>query len=183
MGMAVALLFSLVLFISSTNLYAASGDLVWSNYYDREGSGDDVANAVDARAGQVFAAGYTETATRGKAFTVRAYNGTTGARLWTSNHNWASSDLDDEAKDVVVYGGRVFAVGYTTTAARGRAFTVRAYNSTTGALLWSDYYNRQNNTLDDEAMAVASSGTSVFAAGFTWTVAGDPAFSVRAYQK
>lgn len=184
MGKVVAFLFSMIFFIFSTNLYGASGDLIWQNHYNREGNLNDAVLAVYARAGRVFAAGYTTTDARGRAFTVRAYNPSeNGAVLWTSNHNWASADLNDVANDVVVSNERVFAVGYTTTDARGRAFTVRAYDPATGALLWNRRYNREANNLNDEANAVdvTADGEKVFVAGYTTTLDDSTEFAVRAY--
>ncbi len=164
---------------------ASNGTLLWGRHYDREGNKNDVAEAVAVSpdGSRVFAAGYTQTTAGGDAFTVRAYGASNGAVLWTQHYDRQGS-LGDEAKAVAVSpdGSRVFAAGYTQTTAGGNAFTVRAYDASNGAVLWTQHYDREGN-LHDGAMAVAVSpdGSRVFAAGYTKTTAGGNAFTVRAY--
>jgi TolB-like protein len=55
-------------------LSATDGSLLWADYYDREGALYDEAYAVAVKGNRVFAAGVTQTAVGGGAFTVRAYS-------------------------------------------------------------------------------------------------------------
>ncbi len=163
----------------------SNGDVLWTQNYDREGTLSDraFAVAVSPDGSRVFAAGVTETAAGGNAFTVRAYNASNGTPLWTKHYNREGTG-SDQAYAVAVSpdGNRVFAVGDTTTYAGGSAFTVRAYNASNGTVLWTRNYDRKG-TLSDGASAVAVSpdGSMVFAAGTTATTAGDRDFTVRAY--
>ncbi len=164
---------------------SSTGVLLWGRSYDKEGSKDDKANAVAVSPDgtKVFAAGFTQTTAGGSAFTVRAYNASTGAPLWKRNYNREGS-LEDKANAVAVSpdGSRVFAAGTTETAAGWTGFTVRAYNPSTGAVLWGDYYDREGFMEDyANAVAVSPDGSRVFATGTTFTLAGGGAFTVRAY--
>ncbi len=163
----------------------------WDNFYNWERDLYDVARAVavDSNGDRVFAAGYTTTTTGvlagGVAFTVRAYNASTGAHLWTGSYD-REGTKSDMANAVAVSPDdtRVFAAGYTTTAAGDTAFTVCAYNASTGSPHWRKFYDREaGSKLADRANAVAVSpdGTKVFAAGYTSTTAGGTAFTVREY--
>ncbi len=163
----------------------SNGAVLWTQNYDREGIGLDWANAVTVSPDgtRIFAAGYTETTKRGMAFTVRAYNPSNGTPLWTKHYD-RQGGLWDEVRAVAVSpdGSRVFAVGVTTTSAGGYAFTVRAYNSSNGKVLWAQNYNREGNGWDvADAVALSPDGTGIFAAGVTETTAGGYAFTVRAY--
>ena len=50
-----------------------------------------------------------------------------------------------------------------------------------GSLLWGDFYDREEINEEDVAYAIAVQGSRVFVAGYTYTSAGDLAFTVRAY--
>jgi TolB-like protein len=158
---------------------AKSGALLWEDHFDREGSRDDRASGIAVSGRRVFAVGWTQTSAGGYAFTIRVYHCATGALLWEDHYD-RDGDGVDAATAVTVKGSRVFVAGRTSTAAGGRAFSTRAYNASTGALLWEDHYDREGNA-NDEATGIAVSGSRVFAVGDTLTAAGGYGFSVRAY--
>ncbi len=174
------LLLLIPLFLCQVSI-AASGDLLWSNYYDREGSLSDWANAVAVNKKTAVVVGATETTPGGKAFSVRAYEIKTGALLWSDYFN-REGDLSDEAKAVALSKKIAFVAGVTETAAAGKAFSIRAYDIATGALLWQNYYDREG-TLEDVANAVAVSGKQVVVVGVTETTPGGKAFSVRTFNE
>jgi TolB-like protein len=158
---------------------AKDGSLLWENFYDREGTGYDVATAIAVTGTTVFVAGATETSAGGAAFTVRAYSTKDGSLLWGDNFD-REGDLDDIANAVAVQGKKVFVAGLTRTSAGDAAFTLRAYSTKDGSLLWGDNFDREGD-LDDIANAVAVQGKEVFVAGLTRTSAGGAAFTLRAY--
>ncbi len=158
---------------------ATPGELEWEDYYDREGKMDDRAMAVAEGNGKVFVAGWTYTKDGGFAFTVRAYNASSGALVWENYYN-RDGALDDRAIALATSSGKVFVAGWTLTSTGGFAFSVRAYDAANGALLWSNYYDREGS-LQDVANAVAAGGGKVFVAGKSQTATGGFAFSVRAY--
>jgi TolB-like protein len=160
-------------------LSAKDGSLVWADYYDREGDGDDWANAIAVKGNTVFVAGMTSTLAGGYAFTVRAYSATDGSLLWADYYDREGKGYD-AANAIAVKGNTVFVAGITSTLVGYTAFTVGALFAKDGSLLWADYYDREGNGYD-VANAIAVKGKSVFVAGTTGTSAGGEAFTVRAY--
>ena len=161
---------------------AKNGSLLWESYYDREGEGWDGAYAVVADDDKVFVSGSTATAAGDSAFAVRAYNAKNGKLLWENNYE-PEGDLPlwDESWGMTVKDNKVFAVGTTETAAGGNAFAVRAYDATSGKLLWDDNYNREGGNLWDVAYRAVAKDNRVFVVGQTMTAAGGSAFTVRTY--
>jgi len=157
-----------------------TGDLLWDSYYDREGALWDEAYAIAVSGGLVFAAGVTETAANGKSLTVLAYNATTGTLLWSKFYDRERGPLLDEAYAIAASGSQVFAAGVTETAARGKAFTVRAYNAANGTVLWTKRVDREGSGWD-EADAIGVSGDTVIAAGMTETAATGRDFTTIAF--
>jgi TolB-like protein len=158
---------------------AKDGSLIWEDHYDREGTGADGANSIAVKGNTVFAAGRTYTAAGSCAFTVRAYSAKDGSLIWEDRYDREGTGWD-AAYAVAVKGNTVFAAGLTTTASGGNAFTVRAHSANDGSLIWEDRYDREG-TGTDEANSIAVKGNTVFAAGYTSTAAGSPAFGMRAY--
>jgi TolB-like protein len=128
---------------------AKDGSLLWENFFDREGTGYDVATAIAVTGTTVFVAGATETSAGGAAFTVRAYSAKDGSLLWRDNFDREGTG-DDVATTMAVrsrvsvaeatYDGgewkvkivrrtTVFVAGATRTSAGGAAFTLRAYST------------------------------------------------------
>jgi uncharacterized membrane protein len=155
---------------------AKDGSLLWKDYYDREGNGDDLALAIAVKGNTVFVAGQTTTSAGGPAFTVRAYSANDGSLLWKDYYD-REGNGDDWATAIAVQGNSVFVAGHTSTAAGGGAFTVRAYSAKDGSPLWGYAYDREGNG-DDAALAIAVKGSTVFVAGRTYTSAGSNAFTV-----
>jgi hypothetical protein len=117
-----------VILIFCNFAYAAPGSLLWGDYYDREGAGNDTANATAVQGNRVFVAGYTSTSAGGRAFTVRAYSAKDGSLLWGDYYDREGAG-NDLATAIAVQGNRVFVGGQTETSAGGAAFTVRAYST------------------------------------------------------
>ena len=158
---------------------AKDGRLLWADYYDREGDGNDVANAIAVKGSSIFVAGSTYTSAGGSAFTVRAYSAKDGRLLWGDDYD-REGDENDVANAIAVQGNSVFVAGYTNTSAGGSAFTVEALSAKDGSSLWGYDYDREGAG-DDEVNAIAVKGSSIFVAGRTNTSAGGYAFTVGAF--
>jgi hypothetical protein len=108
-----------------------------------------------------------------EAILVRAYDTASGILRWEDQFPSASVCIC-QAKDVVVDGGRVIAVG-----AGSATWLVRAYDARHGDLLWSDEFAPIGgiwlNPFDAEgALAVAMAGGRVFVGGSGSTPAPTP---------
>ncbi|RMG42161.1 MAG: hypothetical protein D6719_07085 [Candidatus Dadabacteria bacterium] len=159
-----------------------NGNLLWTKEMNQEPdtSGVDIALAVAVSKGLVFVAGESETTAGGVAFTVRAFSARRGTLIWEDRYDPEGSE-GDSARALVVKGKKLYVVGETSSALKGDAFTVRAYNARTGAVLWTNRYDRENADQRDQAVAVAIKGRRLFVAGITRTAATNTDFSIRAY--
>ncbi|MBI5125737.1 MAG: PQQ-binding-like beta-propeller repeat protein [Planctomycetes bacterium] len=110
----------------------SNGNLLWEDYYDREGSFRDTALEVAVECNKVYTVGGTETAS-GNAYTVRAYNAKDGKLVYEDYQtpepsleaplfwNWGTA--------IATEGNRVLTAGVTETTAGGLGLTVRAYKA------------------------------------------------------
>ena len=158
---------------------AKNGKLLWEDNYDREGDGWDSAWGMTVHDNKVFSVGQTTSTAGGSAFAVRAYNAKNGALLWEDNYDREGS-IWDAAYRAVAKDNRLFVVGQAGATAGGNSFVVRAYDTSNGALLWQDNYDREGD-LEDRAFDVVVEGSKVFVVGQTETAAGGGALTVRAY--
>lgn len=159
---------------------AAAGVAIWTDNFNRAGvAGPDVAQAVTVSGNRIYASGFSQSADGVNAFTVRAYNAANGGLLWGS---YFSQDdmIGGSAYAITTESDWVFAAGWTKTVGGGEAFTVNAYDADTGAIRWTNSFDRKLDG-SDRANAIAVSNKRVFAVGYTWTPNGDWAFTVRAY--
>jgi outer membrane protein assembly factor BamB len=111
-----------------------SAELLWQDAYDSGGEpGDarDVANAVAACGGLVYAVGETAYENDGTEdyFHVRAYEASTGLIAWQRR---IESGPGDSARDVACDSERVVVTGVL-----GRSGTVQSYDAITGEPQWS----------------------------------------------
>jgi hypothetical protein len=119
-------------------------------------------------------------------FFAAGYDAMTGRPLWEERLD--SGNLD-EAAAVVAAGDRVFVSGFLgdgvgdeVTGATNTDFFVRAYDAQSGRVEWSDRIDTGSN---DAAIALATQGDRVFAAGVLSTNVLDTYngdFFVRAYE-
>lgn len=152
---------------------AATGALLWHNGAAGGGS-------MTIGNNRIFTNGSTHSASGGAAFTVNAYDLLTGRLLWTKPLN-REGTRPDYATALARYGSRVFAAGTTETSAQGKIFTVRAFDTATGKVLWTRYLNGSTGTGIDEALCITATADRVFAGGITTAASGITAFTVAAY--
>ncbi|MCP4408823.1 MAG: PQQ-binding-like beta-propeller repeat protein [Gammaproteobacteria bacterium] len=94
--------------------------------------------------------------------------------LWQDRHDGGLA-ADDSARAIAVSARRTYAVGHLTDPYSSTRFAVRAYETTTGKLLWQDN-STAGNTRD-----VVVSGGRVFVTGHRTTRQSGGAFVVRVY--
>jgi PQQ-like domain len=122
---------------------------------------------------KVFVAGSSVGATTGNDYATVAYDGTTGAVLWTqryNGYNGGGSEPDDAyALTVSPDGSTVFVTGtsYGGPTTEYDWATI-AYNATTGAQLWVARYNGPGTYGDSaNALRVSPDGSKLYVIGIT----------------
>jgi len=137
-----------------------TGSLLWDDQFDDEGR-FAAPRAITVKGNRVFVVGTRSTEGTAHTWVVRAYSASTGALLWSDEFD--STQGTSDANAVAVKGSRVFAAGSGRLKEIGREWVVRAYDSKTGAVLWTDQFDVGGG--DNEARAIAVKGNRVFAAG------------------
>ena len=143
---------------------ALTGAIRWQDTLDVTRFNDAV--SVAAVDGRVITAGFTSDASAlSRHFTVRSYDGGTGALLWQDRLPNGVNRFygGDAAVQVAIDGDRVVAVGQSSDAA-GENFTVRTYDTQSGRLIWQDQFTTGSGA--DEAASVAIRNGRAFVAGF-----------------
>jgi hypothetical protein len=147
-------------------LRESDGSLLWEDRDERAGL-LDVAASIAATNDHVYVAGTVshedgsctaDFLTGNCDFLVRAYDAATGAVLWSDEVD--KTGHRDHAYSVVALGERVFVGGLGSTDFT-RNYLVRAYDGTTGALLWEDNPTDRGGA----ANQLAADGSTVYAAG------------------
>jgi outer membrane protein assembly factor BamB len=156
---------------------AKSGTLLWEDQVDKAGGFDGV-NAIAVERGRLFAAGFVTNAAGNFDVLIRAYDAKSGALLWEDQVDKAGSD--DAALALTVREGQVFIAGFVTNAAGNNDVLIRAYDATSGALLWENQVDKAG--FDDAAVAVAAGRGQVVAAGVGTNAAGNFDVLIRAYE-
>ena len=142
-----------------------TGAMVWQDQAPLS-AGYITGVALDELDDKVFCAGYAPDSSgagdSGADFLVRAYDATTGNRLW---EDFVNKGRDDFVQAITAGGHGVYVVGYGGNVGPDPLdFLVRAYDKTSGSLLWED---QVDNGGDDVAWKVATDGQMVFVAGST----------------
>jgi hypothetical protein len=141
---------------------ARTGVLVWKDLFHPTSFDDALSVAIDQ--GRVFVSGFTFDDTHLRHFAVRAYDGRTGSLLWQDVVPGFVMGFfgGDAAAQIVAKGNRVLAAGVITDAT-GYHFAVRAYETATGVLLWTDVVDTGNGL--DSANSIALNGGRAFVVG------------------
>jgi hypothetical protein len=158
------------------NAYTSKGTVEWQRYW--LDSGARIINDIQVASNKVIAGGNDGSGY----FGVTALSASKGNILWEAAGNAGSVNA------VAVDSGKVFAVGYLSDPANYREkWTVRAYNLSTGALVWEDTEGTagtSGSANNSGALAVVAGGGRVYVAGTLYTDdvnGGGASFAVRAY--
>jgi len=173
---------------------AKGGTILWQDRFNRGGNGVNIAFAVAASGGRVFAGGndgrdcLSFSAPSNCNFLVRGYDGRTGKVLWEDQRD--ENGADDRVLKIAAHGDRVFAVGLGgkdctffgtfDPDSTHCDFLLRAYGARSGKLLWEDRVDKTGG--NDEGVTVVVQENRVFAAGDT-ALPGNPSHDalVRVY--
>jgi hypothetical protein len=142
-----------------------AGEIRWATRYDGPGGNDEaLAIDTDADGSRIVIAG-TSVRTAAPDPFVAAYDGETGAELWTARYNDAGVAVG-MAFDVAITpdGQRVVAAGYSQRS-DGKGPTTLAYDASTGQRLWVA------NLLEGSHFAVTTSpdGSRAYVTGGAYT--------------
>ena len=153
----------------------ATGTLQWRDQSPLA-SGIITSVVIDDFGHKVFGAGYAQGG-EGTDFLIRAYDATTGNRLWEDISN---KGRDDFVQGIAASRLGVFVVGYGGNVGTSSLdFLVRAYAPRTGTLLWEDQVDNAGN--DDAAWKVVVEGSTVFVAGSSSKAGVNQQWFIRAY--
>ena len=158
----------------------SSGNLVWKKAYD---SGSHLIDeAVDVAVdgdGNVTLVGYSQTSTTGLDWVVISYR-PDGTRRYVQRYDGPAHLTDAPAKMLLDSAGRVYVVGYSTSAANGSDAMLIKY-SATGARLWAKRFNGSGNGADNALALRARPGGGVYVAGSTTSIGPDQDALALAY--
>jgi hypothetical protein len=160
-----------------------SAEPLWENQFNR-GSSDSIRGMV-VEGPRVFAVGPTNAVAnpdKARDIGIVAYDAKDGAILWERHFDF--NYLNDEPWAVAKAPRRIFVAGYTQAKKDDADFSVLAYDSEKGDLLWQSHLDGVEGArqgLPDQALDIAVAGDRVFAVGYT--TAGNLArnFTIRAY--
>ena len=129
----------------------SSGTILWSREFSAPGNGPDEAKKVLIHPnGNIIVTGYGNNKAVGNDFWTMAFN-TAGDTLWTNLHNSSSTNLYDEANDMVIDGnGNIIVAGQSdndpTMVTNNDYMIVKL--SAAGTVLWEKKNNGAGNAED-----------------------------------
>lgn len=154
----------------ATIKYSNSGVPLWTNRYNGLANGFDVGNsiAVDGN-GNVFVAGDTADGTGGMGeadFLIIAYSGS-GASLWTNRYNKLLMRNDDSTPTAMALdgSGNVLVTGSSDAGPGFNANYATVKYSSTGVLLWANWYNGPGDGEDRATGVAVDSNGNVYVTG------------------
>ena len=143
---------------------SSAGEL-WVSRYNGPGNGVDEAKAiaVSPNGSRVFVTGLSTAS--GQDYATAAYDGATGAPLWTRRYN-GTGNGNDEAFSIAVSpdGSKVVVTGESLGTTSGYDYATIVYDAASGAPLWLKRYNGLGN-LDDIGRSVGVSSSRVYVTG------------------
>lgn len=158
--------------IATATFNAADGTHLWSATFDGRARGNDSAtDVVFTSAGTVVVTGRSDGATTNADFITIAYDGATGAMLWHARLDGGSAKNDAAAAIASRPDGAVVVTGTVGGAGGRQDFETLAYNSTTGATIWSRRWAGEHPRKDSynsaATLAISATGTELLVTGVT----------------
>jgi glucose dehydrogenase len=153
-----------------------TGALRWRSQV-KKGS-DDFASGVVTDGQSVFVSGNALISGHGYDWVLRAYDANTGALLWENLFDLAGQDDFCRGTAIAVEKDKLFLGGYVTNAQGNLDWMVRAYDTSSGALVWQD--QRDVGGLSDGVRALTVKDGRLFVTGWGFTADAERAL-VRAY--
>jgi len=145
-----------------------TGDIAWTDTWEVSESDDFGRGAVADDIVLVAASTMLNRADETATYNVRAYDGRTGAVLWSDTCG-PGSPFNTGARNVIAHAHQFVVAGDC----QGRGF-LRAYDAPTGAVDWETALSRAQGFRRDENLAAAGRGVFVveFGPGDEWFVRG-----------
>jgi len=144
---------------------AATGGQLWARSYGLLPAGVSraVALAVGPDGSEVFVTGDAEF----EDFATVSYDSETGTPLWTRRWDGPAHGRDyAEALAVSPDGAKLFVTGLTPVLGRNQfQYGIVAYDTATGAELWSSFYDGPGSFDQPSAVGVSPDGSQVFVTG------------------
>ena len=160
---------------------AATGAQRWAVRDSGNGSDNAHAVAVSPGGGTVLVTGSGYTGTSTDYLTV-AYDTATGAQRWTARYSGPVGDSIPSAMTFSPSGKTAFVTGDSRGATSGHDYATVAYNTATGAQLWTRRYNGPANRDDSAAsVAVTPGGGKVLVTGYSQSAATGADYATVAY--
>jgi outer membrane protein assembly factor BamB len=151
---------------------AATGRLLWQENRPWEIFGTSTQRSMIAVGGHVIVA-LTGLPTAGSPMTifVRAHNASTGATVWEDRYS--ANNYGDARAAIFNVANRVFVTGVLGNSDGFTDLTVRAYDGTSGAVLWHDVRSEPGG-VSHESVGIATAGSYVVAAANLYREDGFP---------
>lgn len=150
---------------------AATGTELWNASYDGPGHGIDRLTSIAVTPnGLLLAVGTSWGAGTNYDVTVVALDVLTGATAWVARYTTPDNYHESTASAVLSPdGSKLFVTGNVleTDTYEARDYLTLAFDSSNGAVLWSDTYNGPGGDLHDHAVGIAAApdGSRVFVTG------------------
>ena len=164
---------------------AVSGSRLWTKRYNGGGNGGDggLAVGVSPDGNRVFVTGHSTAGTFQTEYATIAYDASDGTRLWRARYHGGGSNV---AYTLVVSadGGSVYVSGGTYNSTSGSDFGTVAYDSDTGARLWTRRYNGPANGDDSvyfNGLNVSPDGSTLVVTGYSAGATSDLDYATVGY--
>ncbi len=157
----------------------SSGNLIWKKAYSGSHLLDEAVDVAVDGEGNVTVIGYSQTPTTAYDWVVISYK-PDGTRRYVQRYDGPAHLSDAPAKMLLDSSGRVYVVGYSTSAINGSDAMVIKY-SATGTRLWTRRFNGSGNAGDGALALRARPGGGVYVAGSTTSIGSDYDALVLAY--
>jgi hypothetical protein len=152
-----------------------TGDLRWRDRLDK--GSDDFASGVATDENRVFVSGNFFVPGHGYDWIVRAYEAGNGTLLWESVFDFAGKDDVCRGTALALAEGMLYLGGYVYNTDGNQDWLVRAYDTSSGDLVWQD--QRDVGGFSDGVRELIVKNGSLFVAGWGHTSVGNAV--VRAY--